>query len=244
MTLHLLRLDPDQHEAARWFAAERLNPRRDEDDGYGWHALLCAVFGKDRAPKPFRLHARRGRPPQLLAYTAAIPAALEETAHTFADPLALAALGLDRERLQAKAMPPFAAGRRLGFTVRLRPTVRTDKNGERSRNAEIDVYIARIRAVEAEGGTLPPRAAVYAGWATGKLQAGGARVVDLALDGLEREKVVRRDHDRRFVGVDGHAAEAKGIFEVADPALFAAMLARGIGRHRAFGYGMLLLSPA
>jgi CRISPR system Cascade subunit CasE len=30
---------------------------------------------------------------------------------------------------------------------------------------------------------------------------------------------------------------------VVDADKFAALLARGVGRHRAFGYGMLLLSP-
>lgn len=244
MTLHLLRLDPDGHQAARWFAAETLNPRRDEDDGYGWHALLCAVFGKEMAPKPFRLLHRRGRPPQLLAYTGERPAALEEAARAFADPLALAAAGLSREPLQAKPMPDFPAGRRLGFTVRLRPTVRTDRDGDRARSAEIDAFVAAIRLAEASGTAPPPRAEVYAAWARGKIESGGARVLDLALDGTERAKVARRDRERRLVSVEGHSADVKGALEVADPALFAATLARGLGRHRAFGYGMLLLSPA
>lgn len=244
MTLHLLRLDPDQHQAARWFAAEKLNPRRDEEDGYGWHALLSAVFGKDHAPKPFRLLHRRGRPPQLLAYTQDAPAGLEEAARAFADPLALAAAGLAGERLQSRPMPDFAAGRRLGFTVHLRPTIRVDRDGDRRRSAEIDAFVAAIRAAEAAGASPPPRAEVYAGWARAKLEAGGAAVVDLALDGHERAKVARRGRDRRLLSVNGHSAEAKGVLQVTDPALFAATLARGLGRHRAFGYGMLLLSPA
>jgi len=35
-----------------------------------------------------------------------------------------------------------------------------------------------------------------------------------------------------------------GVLQVRDSAAFAALLARGIGRHRAFGFGMLLLKPA
>lgn len=34
-----------------------------------------------------------------------------------------------------------------------------------------------------------------------------------------------------------------GTLEVRDPAAFMALLARGVGRHRAFGYGMVLLRP-
>ena len=36
----------------------------------------------------------------------------------------------------------------------------------------------------------------------------------------------------------------QGILTVTDSAAFAALLARGVGRHRAYGYGMLLLRPA
>ncbi|MEE8524028.1 MAG: type I-E CRISPR-associated protein Cas6/Cse3/CasE [Thermoanaerobaculia bacterium] len=34
-----------------------------------------------------------------------------------------------------------------------------------------------------------------------------------------------------------------GTLEVTDPDAFATLLARGVGRHRAFGFGMLLLRP-
>jgi CRISPR system Cascade subunit CasE len=36
----------------------------------------------------------------------------------------------------------------------------------------------------------------------------------------------------------------EGELQVADAAAFAALLARGVGRHRAFGFGMLLLRPS
>ena len=68
MTLHLLRFDPDPRAAAMWFHAEQLAPRDQDDDGYAWHALLTAVFGRSLAPKPYRVMARRGRAPHLLAY--------------------------------------------------------------------------------------------------------------------------------------------------------------------------------
>jgi CRISPR system Cascade subunit CasE len=35
-----------------------------------------------------------------------------------------------------------------------------------------------------------------------------------------------------------------GVLEVTEPGTFASSLARGIGRHRAFGFGMLLLRQA
>ncbi|HEY0276048.1 MAG TPA: type I-E CRISPR-associated protein Cas6/Cse3/CasE, partial [Paenirhodobacter sp.] len=38
--------------------------------------------------------------------------------------------------------------------------------------------------------------------------------------------------------------DVTGTLIVRDPALFRASVARGIGRHRAFGFGMLLLKPS
>ena len=35
----------------------------------------------------------------------------------------------------------------------------------------------------------------------------------------------------------------QGRLRVSDPQAFAQLLARGVGRHRAFGFGMLLLRP-
>ena len=36
----------------------------------------------------------------------------------------------------------------------------------------------------------------------------------------------------------------QGTLEVIDPTMFAGLVANGVGRHRAYGYGMLLLRPA
>lgn len=49
---------------------------------------------------------------------------------------------------------------------------------------------------------------------------------------------------RRLVNLERPQALMTGEMVIADAAAFAALLARGIGRHRAFGYGMLLLRPA
>lgn len=241
MTLHLIRVDPEPAECARWFAAEDLLPRDGEDDGYAWHALLCAVFGKALAPKPFRVIARRGRTSQILAYSGAAPAELVAAAREFADPLALGAAGLATgAELAVKPVPAFAAGRQLGFSLRMRPTVRVDRDGDRNRTAEIDAYVAALRT---SPDTRPDRQAVYTEWLRSKLGAGGARMIDVRFDGEERAPVLRRDRDRSLRRVEGHAANVAGHLEVADADRFAALLARGVGRHRAFGYGMLLLSP-
>jgi CRISPR system Cascade subunit CasE len=243
MTLHLLRFDPDARAAAIWFHAENLAPRGQEDDGYAWHALLTTAFGARLAPKPFRVLARRGRPPQLLAYAPHDAETLRAHAATFADPRALAALGADK--LAAKPMPAFSTDRRLGFSLRVRPTVRRDRNGDRRRTAEMDAAIAAL-------GPRPhdpaDRAEVYLDWIRRQLEAAGAAVESLRLDGVIGDEVPRRGRPdssgaRRLIGIPGHSVSATGSLRVEDAERFATALARGIGRHRAFGYGMLLLSP-
>ena len=241
MRLELIRIDPDPALSARWFAAENLLSRNGEDGGYGWHALLTAAFGREYAPKPFRVMTRRGRDPQVLAYTGVGAARLQQAAESFADPVAFEALRLGENPVLGKPMPVFSAGRRLSFSLRVRPTVRTDRDGDRGRSAEIDAYVAALRATP---GAPVDRKTVYDAWARQRLEAGGARVHALRFDGLDQVKVMRRDAARRPVAVEGHSADFAGVLEVADPEAFGNLLARGIGRHRAFGYGMLLLAPA
>lgn len=119
--------------------------------------------------------------------------------------------------------------------------MRTDRGGDRRRSAEIDAYVAALRSTP---GAPVDRKAVYDAWTRQMLEAGGVRVGALRFDGLDRVGVTRRDASRRLRPVNGQSAELVGVLEVVDADAFQALLARGIGRHRAFGYGMLLLSPA
>ena len=242
MTLHLLRFDPDMARATQWFASEKLLPRNAEDGGYAWHALLTASFGKVLAPKPFHLHSRRNRPVQLLAYCVNDPAALLAHAQNFADPQAFAALRLGSPAgIPAKPMPGFTQGRRLGFSLRVRPTVRSDRNGDRTKTRERDAYLAALEAADRDA--PPDRAEVYLSWTNERLEQGGVKVVSARIDGHERVETLRRDGNRHLKPVQGHSASITGVIEVTDPERFQNLLARGVGRHRAFGYGMLLLSP-
>jgi CRISPR system Cascade subunit CasE len=244
MALNLLRFDPDVASVAAWFSTEGLVPRDQDDDGYGWHALFTAAFGRDLAPKPFRVLTRRGRSAQVLAYAQTDAATLRARAFDYADPKVMAALAVDT--LASKPMPAFVEGRRLGFSARLRPTVRTDREGNRARSRELDVFVAAKLA--ATPGQALDKASVYAEWARTKLSQAGVDVERLRIDGLESSDVVRRGRDRTngsrpLVRIPGHAVTVAGTLRIADADGFAALLARGLGRQRAFGYGMLLISP-
>ena len=58
-----------------------------------------------------------------------------------------------------------------------------------------------------------------------------------------REHLLRRDHltKRKSHRIEKPSATFKGVLEVTEPARFAGLMQRGIGRHRAFGFGMILL---
>ena len=240
MTLHMIKLVPDMPQLIRWAERERLLDRTHEDDlGYALHAALRAAFG-DLAPQPFALVRERVVTPELLGYAGHDAAVLRDHVQSFADPEVSALIGL--AGLAGKPMPErFATDRRLGFTLRARPTVRTDRNGDRARVAERDAY--REPAPDAAADT-PTRGEAYQSWLAARLAAGGAMIERLTIDGFRRSFTLRRNAARKLCAVEGPDASFSGVLTVTDPELFAAMLTHGVGRHAAFGYGMLLLRPA
>lgn len=240
MALFMIQLAPDMPRLIRWAQREHLLPGRLEDDlGYALHAALRAAFDA-LAPSPFALIQQRARPVHLLAYCGHDAAALRVQAMAFADPAIAEILGVGD--LAGKPMPErFAAGRRLGFTLRARPTIRTDRDGDRGRSRERDAFLAAVQ--DTERGTGPSRGEVYRDWLAARLRAGGCEPEHLVLDRFRLVTTMRRDKARRLQPLAGPDASFTGIVTVADPDRFAALLARGVGRHAAFGFGMLLLKP-
>jgi CRISPR system Cascade subunit CasE len=104
--------------------------------------------------------------------------------------------------------------------------------------------------------TLPPREAVYRDWLEARI--GDAARLTAARLVAQRDATLwrkgtpkpgpaaqmydrpRARHGRRAV-IGRREAVFEGRLQVADAAAFAGLLARGVGRHRAFGFGMLLL---
>lgn len=224
----------------RWAGAQGLLATRGVDDlGYTLHALLAAAFGS-LAPKPFALVEHPRRPPALLAYAGSDAAALQNHAACYAMPDVVAALGV--AGLLSKPMPAqFAVGQQLGFGVRVRPVVRTDRDGIRARTREVDAFLAAVSGTPSGSG--PDRGSVYRDWLLRHLEQGGAAVESLELESFQLGRVLRRAQDRSLRPQPGPDARFVGRVRVTDQGLFAAMLARGVGRHRAFGFGMLLLRP-
>jgi len=236
-----LRLNPER--LIRFAQDQGVNQTWDEDLGYCVHAWLAALFGS-LAPKPFRLLDpgtawHKDRPLQWFGYSAHDGATLREQAETFASPLALAVCD-PVELTCAKPMPTtWVTGRRLGFEVLACPVSR--------RETERDVFLRAVEtAIEPE--VPPTRAEVYSAWLA--RQWGDAVTLESTrLEGFRLVRMMRRmqpDLDsagrplRRLVYPQ---ALLHGELTICDGATFATSLARGMGRHRAFGYGMVLLRP-
>ena len=81
------------------------------------------------------------------------------------------------------------------------------------------------------------REGVYADWLAGRLE-GAARVEAARLARFCHHHAVRAGR-----AIEGPDAVMHGALTIVDPGRFAAALATGIGRHRAYGYGMILLRP-
>lgn len=242
MTLHLVELPLSLKALHLWAGGRRLGAAFDE--GVALHHLLGETFGP-AALQPFRLMVAPGaQVGTLYAYATADADALGLQAKASLTPAHAAVIDLDRLRSLPRPILAWNVGQRLGFDLRVRPVVRlasalsgADESGAPvsfRKGAEVDTFLASVmrdRQISREG--------AYLAWVAARLAP--AASLDLAASRLarfERSRVQR--NGRRIEGPD---AVVHGTLTVTDPAAFAALLVRGVGRHRSFGYGMLLLRP-
>lgn len=240
----MIRADLNLNAFNRWAASRGLVGARGAfDEGYALHALLTGCFG-DLAPRPFRLVAARRQPLAVLyGYGAGTAEALADRARRCADPLQAAAL--PPASLNDKAMPgAWEAGATFGFEVRLRPVRRVDGPDGRDRAVERDAFQHEAEA-RPPGAMDRSRQDVYADWLAERLDRQGGAVLEpgATLAHFRRVPVLRKaaGGDRHWS--EGPDAVLRGRLTVRDGPRFGDLLAQGIGRHKAFGYGMVLLRP-
>ena len=259
MTTHLVHAPLDLTAFNQWAKTRGLVRRRTFDAGFALHVLLTAMFGP-RALQPFRVFApQRRRLGSLYAYSQSDADALRRTADTVAPPECLTAL--NPAKLRSKAMPrAFEPGQQLGFDIRVRPvkrlrrSIHDSQSGEVvSQGAECDAF--RVAAMQRfphgwntrPGGTphephslRGQRGEVYFQWLAERL--GDAATVEPGnchLASFARSRIVRGAGR----GPEGPDATLHGTLTVAAPDGFHRLVRHGIGRHKAYGYGMLLLRP-
>ena len=251
---HIVYLPFSYAALCRWSGKRRMMKNGVFDDGLALHVLLSGVFGKG-VLQPFRVfRPSRAEEATLYAYSDLEAAALREMAEVAAPPDCLEVL--DVASLRAKPMPArFPARQRLGFDIRVRPVRRLarglpDPQSAKviSKGSEIDAFRFELLRRAPDGwkerdvgpATGVSRGEVYAGWLAERLT--GAARVDLGscrLASFRRNRVIRGDGR----GPEGPDSVLHGECVVEDPGAFAATLAKGVGRHRAYGYGMLIVRP-
>ncbi len=236
--LQMVRAQINVRDFWRWMGEKRL---RDPD--HAMHCLLMECFGQ-LAPKPFRtILPRDGSNGILYGYACSDANALRETAAMCADPLQSRILPCDK--LDAKLMPTFGqVGKQLGFETRVRPVVRRSRNAEIRPEKECDAFLWEALK-HPEGGMNRSREQVYTEWLSEQLnRRGGARLEPehTKLVSFQRIRAFRKAQPT-FRHTEGPDAVIRGILTITDPESFADLLAKGIGRHKAYGYGMLLLRP-
>lgn len=239
MTLNLIHIPLHLSALAQWAAGRGWVGTRGFDEGRALHHLLAEAFGPAIA-QPFRLLAApRQDNVTLYAYSASDDEALRAAAREIAPPDHLAVLLLDA--IRSKPLPSFPAGRTLGFDVLTRPIRRLNSPaGQFGAGAELDAFLAHVLRHHPN---TPPEAqetareTVYLGWLAERLAPAAA---------LDRETTRLAAFRRRRVARGSRAPEGPeavfhGTLTVTDSDRFAGLLARGLGRHCAYGYGMMLL---
>ena len=249
---HLVRVPMDTRALASW-ADERGWVRRrgrlfDFDQGRALHHLLDEALGPGLL-RPFRLMVPpRRKAGYLYAYSSCDVEALAELARCHALPDHLAVLRA--EAMQSKAMPEkWQVGQQLGFDLRARPIrrltreLRTPGGGSYRAGAELDAFLFEALTtfgMEPDGMKKAGRTreTVYLDWLSERLAPWA--ILDRSrcrLAGFRRRRAARNE------GVEGPDARIQGTITISDAIGFCGFLARGVGRHCAYGYGMMLLRP-
>jgi len=206
------------------------------DLGYVIHQALTETFGS-AAPKPFHLFENPNF--KLLTYSTYSAAellnlGLERKGR--AKGWELASKALDLPSMEAIPLPnSWAAGTRYRFAVRTRPVTRISHAKERGLPREFDVFLHAV--ARKEGESWLDRQTVYLSWFADQVANAGAKLGQVRILAMTRKQVYRKGAP----SLDGPDVTFTGSLEVCDPKLFSDFVGRGVGRHRAFGFGMLLL---
>ncbi|MCY4148114.1 MAG: type I-E CRISPR-associated protein Cas6/Cse3/CasE [Gammaproteobacteria bacterium] len=237
--LHLVGIPIDLRQLHYWGAGRDLMHNGYLDEGLALHHLLGECFGR-AVLQPFRLMVSRARrQAKVFAYASLDSAALDQTARAVATPDLLDIIDLDRIRSVPRSASSWVYGQRLGFDLRVRPVVRLAKTIEHKgknfrQGAEVDAWLPHVFA----GGTTD-RESLYLDWLDARF--GGAVKLERQASKMaqfRRSKIVR---SRRMT--EGPEVVIHGTLSVCDSQSFFGKLKQGIGRHKAYGYGMILLRP-
>jgi CRISPR system Cascade subunit CasE len=213
-TLYLVRTVIDP-KAIEWYRErQQLELKGESDRGYALHAYLTALFG-NQAPRPFQLE-----PVKLPSGSLSVLGYTRTCASTLKEQAQEFAdpqiwSGVQWEQFSGKPMPSFRTRQVLAFSVRVCPVVRRGPNSAPRKRGE---------------GPF-------------------AKLLQCQMNQFRLETVVRRLAEKSGKGREERrsvrpSAIMQGLLQVQHPEDFRHLLSEGVGRHRGFGFGMMLLRRA
>lgn len=211
----------------------------DQDLGYAVHAWMEGAFG-DLSPSIWRLLMDRRRPSRILAYGCYDAEEMIQRLREFGDPAVIAVVDNPAENVRSRPIPEWQEGRHLGFEVFCCPIGRQSQTGR-----EKDLFLMHA---DHETPCTLDRSTVYGEWLARQFrERGGATVDGVRLESFRLSRLLRQTHGETGKR-EPHAlirpqALMRGNVVVGSPQQFQHLLMHGVGRHRAFGYGMVLLRP-
>jgi CRISPR system Cascade subunit CasE len=231
---HLVHFHINQRAFGVWAARRGLSGRGEFDPHHAMHVLLSALCGKG-ALQPYRLFQQRFGPWSVYGHSAMSAEELIRTAELVGTPEMLSVISL--AEMRGKPLPTqIEPGRRIGFEIRLSPTTRAD-------GREQDVWVSRMKQAAPADGELLERPALtreeaYGEWFARRL-GGAAELEVVRMTAFRQASMVRSGN--RFTAPE---IVLQGTLRVTDPEAFRALHEGGIGRGKAYGFGLLLLRPA
>ncbi|HSR54123.1 MAG TPA: type I-E CRISPR-associated protein Cas6/Cse3/CasE [Acidobacteriota bacterium] len=192
-----------------------------KDAGYLAHAVLSQRFGRGMV-QPFRI-AGNGDGLDLEGYCASRPVPRPGSA--------------GKETAEPLLFPE--QGSRLSFALRACPVIRLASarvagGQKRAKGAEVDV------AEDAGASDWASREAAYSRWLQARLGS-AAKLLECRMTDFALRRLMRREQrgGRAARIMTRPDALLEGILRVDDSDAFSDLLLRGVGRHKAFGFGML-----
>jgi CRISPR system Cascade subunit CasE len=247
--LHLVQLRLD---LPRLLRSARLSRYHEDklDLGYLVHTFLDSAFGA-ASVRPFVLPALapgmdgasgHNSSVEVLGYSEIDAEGLTRAAQELAPPEHYNAL----TDVLSKPMPTtWPEGRALRVGLRVCPTTRR-RHPVTNKEVETDAFLAEVTRTNDPNVPLS-REAVYTDWLRAALdRAGGVSLLAARLEGFRLVRLLRRTQgeDRSNRLPNYPEAWFDLDLEVQDGAAFTALLRRGVGRQRAFGFGMMVLRRA
>ena len=241
--LYMIRIQLDAFNVYS-LGRKRKLPINRSDPGYLLHCYLMELFGEN-APTSFSVVSSEGRWITLLGYGPLpaehlkIAAQQKAVEHVYS--------GCRWDTFDSKAVPNlWEPNQLIDFEVRVCPVVRMAGESSRHRKgAEVDVFLAKCWEID-DPSVFIDRYAIYRDWFLKQIESNACvSVTQISVKSFKRSQLLRRDHEqiRKSHILEKPDVTICGSFVVTDPDNFSCLVKRGIGRHRNFGFGMLLLKP-